>query len=141
MWRTIHVVALGYPQNPRPEQKQAYRDFFASLRTVIPCAACAAGYADVLRRHPVDDALSGPGDLFTWSVVVHNEVARKLGQPEMSPEYVRTVYVFGDGRSEKTGAGRVTGGSGGERAFDCRFAMLASAAVLVVALAAFVALR
>ena len=126
MWRTIHVVALGCPPNPREDQKRAYRDFFWSLRTVIPCAACATGYADILRRHPVDDALSGPEDLFKWSVVVHNEVARKLGQPEMSPEYVRTVYIFGE--TERTAVDGTWW-----RATWCR--ALATAAVLFIALA------
>nr|WRJ69792.1 Erv1/Alr family protein [Oceanusvirus sp.] len=96
MWRMIHIVAMGYPVNPKPEHRQAYKDFYMSLKTVLPCTKCASGYANIVNRHPIDDALRGPWDLFTWTVVVHNEVARKLGHPDMSPEYVKSVYIFGD---------------------------------------------
>jgi len=96
LWRAIHVVAMGYPSSPSGDVKQAYRQFYASLETVIPCAICAEGYTAIVRDNPIDQALGNKEDLFNWTVLVHNKVSEKLGKPPMTPEYVRQVYMFGD---------------------------------------------
>jgi hypothetical protein len=95
-WRTIHVVAMGYPSNPSTEAKKQYEQFFASLETVIPCAICAQGYAAIVKENPVQQAMGNPEDLFNWTVLVHNKVSEKLRKPPMTPEFVRTVYMFGE---------------------------------------------
>ena len=96
MWRTIHVVALGYPRNPSPETRAQYKAFYDSLRAVIPCVTCRQGYVKIVDESPVDDALGNAEDLFNWTVGVHNKVNEKLGKLPMTPEFVRTQYVFGD---------------------------------------------
>ncbi|AUF82328.1 Erv1/Alr family protein [Tetraselmis virus 1] len=96
MWRLMHIIAMGYPINPTPSQKKAYKDFYMSLKVVLPCIKCATGYTNIVNKHPIDDALNNPSDLFLWTVVVHNEVSKKLGKPDMTPDYVRSEYVYGD---------------------------------------------
>lgn len=96
MWRTIHVVALGYPRNPSPDARKAYKAFYESLRSVIPCATCRQGYVRIYDESPVDAALGNTEDLFNWTVHVHNQVNEKLGKLPMTPEFVRSTYVFGD---------------------------------------------
>lgn len=96
MWRTIHVVALGYPPNPQPPVRQAYAAFYNSLKTVIPCVTCRQGYVSIVGEHPVEEALGNPEDLFSWTVLVHNKVNQKLGKEPMSEEYVKDSYMFGD---------------------------------------------
>lgn len=95
-WRTIHVVAMGYPSNPSAEVKKQYEHFFKSLETVIPCAICAHGYAAIVKDNPVGQAMGNPEDLYNWTVLVHNKVSEKLGKPPMTPEFVRRVYMFGE---------------------------------------------
>ena len=103
MWRTIHVVALGYPQNPPDHVRAAYRAFYNSLKTVIPCATCRQGYVAILDESPVEPALGSTQDLFNWTVSVHNKVNEKLGKLPMTPEFVRTTYVFGDSAEDPAG--------------------------------------
>ena len=95
MWRTMHIVALGYPHNPSPDIRQAYKTFYDSLRVVIPCVTCRDGYIQIADESPVDAALGNTEDLFHWTVHVHNKVNEKLGKLPMTPEYVRTTYIFG----------------------------------------------
>lgn len=96
MWRTIHVVALGYPRNPSDQVRAAYREFYNSLKTVIPCITCRQGYINIVDDNPVEPALGTTEDLFNWTVVVHNKVNEKLGKMPMTPEFVRTTYLFED---------------------------------------------
>jgi hypothetical protein len=121
MWRSMHVVALGCPDSPTPEQARAYTEFFNSLKTVIPCSSCAQGYADIVSAAPLplERAVAGGGPvLFPWSVEVHNAVARKLGQAPMTPDFVQASYLFGDGpiqggAAHGTGAGAAHGTGAG----------------------------
>jgi hypothetical protein len=95
-WKTIHVVALGYPaRGATPDQKGAYRAFFESLKTAIPCSVCAKGYAAILGKRDLEAALDGGRDaLFRWTVDVHNDVGAKLRKPPMEESYVKNVYIF-----------------------------------------------
>jgi Erv1 / Alr family len=100
MWKTLHIVALSYPSNPDADTAEKYKQFFMLFRSVIPCQSCAQGYGEILNRHPIDEALGGPEDLFNWTVVVHNEVANKINKPTMSPEFVKHNYIFGTSQSQ-----------------------------------------
>lgn len=111
MWRTIHVVAMGLPRDAPKETKQAYVDFYESLKTVIPCIQCSDGYTKIVGslKTSISEAVElGPDALFSWTVEVHNRVASKLGQEAMTEDYVRDHYIFADPRegtaeSEKIG--------------------------------------
>lgn len=96
MWRSIHSVAIGYPQNPSDEVKKAYKDWFLLLAKVLPCIECSKGYASIIKDNPIDEALGTRADLIQWTVNVHNAVSKKLGKPEMSVEHVTRNYVFGE---------------------------------------------
>jgi hypothetical protein len=82
-WRTLHLVALGYPERPSPDDASGYRAFFAGLGSVIPCGTCAANYARHIREVPMTDDLfdgSRRDALFDWTVRLHNLVNAELGK-------------------------------------------------------------
>lgn len=88
MWRTMHAVALAYPDRPADDdhyRKAAYRTFFVALGDVIPCAACAASYRRLIlaESRSLDVALDR-GTLFDWTVTVHNRINAEIGKPTMS---------------------------------------------------------
>ena len=75
VWRALHYIALGYPDDPSPDQQAAYRAFFTALGPVLPCASCATNYQQHLRDLPVEPALQKGGRaLFEWTVALHNLV-------------------------------------------------------------------
>ena len=43
-WKFIHTIALSYPDNPTPFDKENYKAFFLSLQNVVPCARCREHY-------------------------------------------------------------------------------------------------
>ena len=105
LWRVMHMFALAYPvSNPDKHTQDAYRDFFLSLKVIIPCEKCRNEYVRILEAMPLEPALRGGREaLFRWTVDIHNSVAAKLGQGQMDPLYVRKTYIFQTPRSGPRG--------------------------------------
>lgn len=99
MWRTMHIVAMSYPDDPDDETRKGFSDFYRSLMTTIPCPACRREYREIMIAHPVEEALSCGDDLFKWTVLVHNNVSERLGKLPMTSEHVRNSYVYQEGFS------------------------------------------
>lgn len=93
VWRSIHYIAIGYPEQPTDTQKVDYKEFFTNLWKVIPCQKCSVNY----RRHlqelpPIDEFLGSRADLFKWTVGMHNIVNMELGKPQVSLEEAYKIH-------------------------------------------------
>jgi hypothetical protein len=91
-WHTIHITALGYPQNPSYAQKRAAKEFYESLSFLIPCPVCREHYQNHLQRLPITPHLDTRQDLFKWTVELHNEVNTLLGKPRLLESEV--IYYY-----------------------------------------------
>jgi hypothetical protein len=91
-WHTIHIVALGYPQEPTYAHKKAAKEFFESLSNLIPCPQCREHYQQHLQRMPITPHLDRRADLFRWTVELHNEVNKSLGKPVLLESEVLLYY-------------------------------------------------
>ena len=83
-WHTMHIVAMGYPNEPTYTHKKAAKEFYESLQIVIPCPVCREHYAKHLKEMPLTAHLDRRKDLFKWTVVIHNAVNKDLGKPQFS---------------------------------------------------------
>jgi hypothetical protein len=81
-WHTIHLVALGYPNEPTYAEKRAAKEFYESLKFLIPCPICKIHYQEHLKESPVSPSLDTRKDLFRWTVELHNRVNKDLGKPQ-----------------------------------------------------------
>ena len=85
VWKTIHFIALGYPDNPTEDQKLDYKTFYLLLKTVIPCKICRDHYKETLEVNPLnDDALKNKESLVKWTINLHNLVNQQLKYPILS---------------------------------------------------------
>jgi len=91
-WHTIHITALGYPQNPSYAQKRAAKEFYESLSFLIPCPVCREHYQTHLQKMPLTPHLDTRQDLFKWTVELHNEVNTLLGKPRLLESEV--IYYY-----------------------------------------------
>jgi len=75
-WVFLHCVAGTFPENPTAEDRSKYRQFFSTLRDVLPCVLCRKHYGAFLRRFPpeVQDRRS----LKEWAVRIHDYVNARL---------------------------------------------------------------
>ena len=85
LWKSIHMIALGYPSNPTDQQKKYYKSFFEILYHVIPCSLCSDNYKKNLLDLPLsDDVLKNNKSLTFWTIDLHNIVNRETGKKEYS---------------------------------------------------------
>jgi hypothetical protein len=91
-WHTIHIVAIGYPQNPSYGHKRAAKEFIESLAFLIPCAVCREHYQRNLEKFPITPHLDRREDLFRWTIQLHNEVNALLGKPRVLESEVVEYY-------------------------------------------------
>ncbi len=83
-WHTMHITALGYPSKPSFAEKKAAKEFFESLKFLIPCPICKEHYKEHFEKHPITPYLDTRQDLFRWTVILHNEVNKMLGKKEFT---------------------------------------------------------
>ena len=92
LWRSIHIIALGYPENPSEIDKQTYTNYYRDLWKIIPCLKCSLNY----RRHwtelPIYSYLDSRHHLFEWTVLLHNIVNKELGKKQITLEEAYKIY-------------------------------------------------
>jgi hypothetical protein len=94
MWMSIHLIALGYPNNPTQEVKNAYYSYFNELHKVIPCVACSNNYVRHIAEMPLtEQVLSSRNNLFDWTINLHNVVNKMLGKEVISKEHAYTIFT------------------------------------------------
>jgi|UniRef100_A0A6C0BHL8 hypothetical protein len=93
LWRSIHVIALGYPYSPTDEDKKNYKEFYENFWKVIPCQKCSVNYKRHLEElEHIDGFLSSPDDLFSWTVALHNIVNNELGKRLYTVEEAKQIH-------------------------------------------------
>jgi hypothetical protein len=100
-WHTIHIVALGYPNEPSYAHKRAAKEFFESLAHLIPCPVCRDHYVVYLQKMPISPHLDRRVDLFRWTVELHNVVNVSLGKQRVTELEALAFYrrIGGRGKS------------------------------------------
>ena len=96
LWKSIHYIALGYPDLPTQDQAKAYKDFYTNLYHVIPCAKCAINYQKHIQELPIDSYLTNKLALFEYTVKLHNIVNKSLNKPEWTTMQALNFYSNGD---------------------------------------------
>jgi hypothetical protein len=93
-WKFMHYVTLGYPENPTEEHKNNYKNFFISLKYVLPCSICAKHYEENLQKLPLtDEILSSKNKLIKWCIDLHNIVNKMLNKNILSYEYAYNLLL------------------------------------------------
>lgn len=90
LWRSIHSVAYGFPDNPSDEEKAEAKKFIYSLPDILPCKECQTHFKDNLKKLPpeVDSKI----DFFNWTIDIHNIVNQQLGKPIRTREEIHKHY-------------------------------------------------
>ena len=92
LWFSLHTITFTYPLIPSLKDKQQFKNFFISLKDVIPCSICQKNYKRHLKEFPIDNHLNNRKDLVIWLIDVHNMVNSEIGKKVMSYETVIKKY-------------------------------------------------
>ena len=96
-WSFLHTVSFSYPEEPDEATRQEYRDFFLSLRHVLPCSKCRDHYSrSIMEVANLEGSQSDPfrsrDALCHWLVGLHNEVNKRTHKKEVVYEEVFNTY-------------------------------------------------
>jgi hypothetical protein len=82
-WETLHCVSFGYPLEPSIEDKRDYKNFFISVKNVLPCRYCRESYAVFVLSEKdtklTEINLKNRDNLTRWVYKLHCRVNKKLG--------------------------------------------------------------
>jgi hypothetical protein len=83
-WATIHITALGYPDQPSYSEKKAAKEYFNALPYLLPCPVCRDHFREVLQGIPIEPWLDNRKSLIEWTVMAHNKVNERLEKPQLT---------------------------------------------------------
>ena len=83
-WNTMHILSLGYPAQPTDADKVAAKQFFQSLKVLLPCPVCREHYKQQVTDAALEEVIQSKGQLIHWVWDLHNRVNRMLGKSELS---------------------------------------------------------
>lgn len=92
LWFSLHTMTFNYPIRPTKEDKENYKNFFLSLKNVIPCSICKKNYIRHLNEMPLEKALNSRKDLVYWVIDLHNTVNGETGKKIIPPDIAIKKY-------------------------------------------------
>lgn len=82
-WETLHCVSAGYPLEPTDNDKINYKNFYISVKNILPCKYCRDSYEQFItieKETLIDDSVfESRHNLMFWIYKLHERVNLKLG--------------------------------------------------------------
>jgi FAD-linked sulfhydryl oxidase len=94
-WTTLHLTALGYPENPTHEDMNIYKTYMTFFGQVLPCKNCVRNYSQHMEKLDLVKALQSRDALFAWTVALHNAVNHDQHKAEWTVDYALEYYMNG----------------------------------------------
>jgi hypothetical protein len=93
-WFFLFMVAFAYPScKPTEEERTDMKNFFLSLKSILPCWSCRSNFQKNLKKYPLtDNILRSRDSLIQWLVDMYNEVNKEINKPVLS--YEDTIKKF-----------------------------------------------
>jgi len=95
----MHAVAFTYPDEPSPQERKQYIDFFKSLEGVIPCPQCRQHYGEHIKSNPIQ--AEDTDDMSRWVYNLHDKVNKRNGKTSPSYEKVKEMYTGFDNNKHR----------------------------------------
>jgi len=95
-WKFLHIVALSYPSEPTPVDKDNYKNFFLSMKSVLPCESCSENFKKHVEKFPIDNYLESPETLFDWIIKINNEVNKITNKSQIDAKTMKKKYDSGN---------------------------------------------
>ena len=92
LWFSLHTITFNYPLKPTKDDKDNYKNFFESLKNVIPCSVCKKNYIRHLNELQIDKYLDNRKSLVYWVIDLHNMVNGETGKKILSYDIVIKKY-------------------------------------------------
>lgn len=92
-WFFLHSITLAYPECPSKDDKVNTKNFFYSLRNILPCTKCKINYQKHIEKNPLtNNILCSKKKLIKWLIDIHNYVNKMKGEREYTYEEIMNYY-------------------------------------------------
>ena len=94
LWKFLHSMSVNYPENPSNQIQASARQYFYSLRHLLPCSVCQKHYNQYIsRRQP---QVRSSTELQEWVLWLHNEISHDVsGKPAWTMQQMKDTYPVG----------------------------------------------
>jgi len=94
-WFFLESIALGYPEEPTNDEKEAIKNVILSLEYLLPCGVCRYHYGEYLKNYlknnKLDTVVEDRYSLITFFIELHNDIRIRNGQ---TPRIVGEVFTY-----------------------------------------------
>jgi hypothetical protein len=94
-WFFLESTALGYPEKPSDEEKDAAKKLLTSLEYLLPCGACRYHFGEFLKKYKqtqsLDEIVADRYSFITFLIEAHNDVRIRNGS---APRTVGEVFTY-----------------------------------------------
>ena len=89
-WNFLHLVTLGYPEDPMPEDMIRYKKYMDSFQQILPCEKCRKNVKKHMKSIPLTEEILSSKKLFIkWGIDFHNIVNYYTGKKMLTyPEAI-----------------------------------------------------
>jgi hypothetical protein len=95
-WFFLESAALGYPEKPSDDEKEAAKKLLTSLEYLLPCGACRYHFGEFLKKYQqtqsLDDIVGDRYSFITFLIEAHNDVRVRNGSAPRTVVEVFTNY-------------------------------------------------
>lgn len=92
MWKLLHSLAAV--SDPRLGKDDPFWVLYSDMPRLIPCSTCRNEWIVMSKRTPIHLYIGKPAtEVLRMTVMMHNEVNRRLGKPEVSFEDAKKMYM------------------------------------------------
>jgi len=78
MWHYLHTMSFNYPVNPRPQDKNHYKDFLYNLQYVLPCKYCRINLTNNFKKKPLQMCDMKNRETFSKYIYELHETVNKM---------------------------------------------------------------
>ena len=109
LWQFLHACSFAFPEDPTPDQTEAFRKLLEALRVLLPCPMCRDHYNAFLEENPAPATCGS--ELQKWLVDFHNDVNARIGKPPVNLDQAREMH--NDPVQDSSGHGQKNTGCNG----------------------------
>lgn len=83
-WTFLHTITFNYPLNPTNDDKERYKKFFDSIKTILPCKYCRQSFEIYMKYMPINEFLDSREGVTYWLYRIHDLVNEKVFKEKCS---------------------------------------------------------
>jgi hypothetical protein len=95
IWYIMHQIAYTFirdKREPNVNDKEYLKNFYTSLKELLPCPSCRKHYSLTLLKYPIIKEYNSGDKIFNWTVRAHNLTNKGLKKKIMTLSQAKKIH-------------------------------------------------